>query len=185
MKQAIPEVASHAGGVVPRFERTDIEPAHDRLIEEMRSVYQDDDIPPYLDARAQELLMEGRSSFRVPDCQNACLVEDGGDLQVFVWRGSHETAVFGAALAMAGLPSSVHDLGLTLPKTAEGEGGPLVRKLADLGSISAGDVAAFVRNISKGKFAAFVPDDLARAQWARQNQEIVVQVPQMAREALS
>lgn len=179
------EVAPHAGGVVPRFERTDIEPAHDRLIEEMRSVYQDDDIPPYLDARAQELLMEGRSSFRVLRLSERCLVEDGGDLQVFVWRGSHETAVFGAALAMAGLPSSVHDLGLTLPKTAEGEGGPLVRKLADLGSISAGDVAAFVRNISKGKFAAFVPDDLARAQWARQNQEIVVQVPQMAREALS
>ncbi|MGT2504758.1 helicase-related protein (plasmid) [Bradyrhizobium guangxiense] len=59
-------VAPHPGGVVPRFEPAAGEPAHDKLIAEMRKVYLADDVPPYLDARARDLLEEGREMFREP-----------------------------------------------------------------------------------------------------------------------
>jgi ATP-dependent Lhr-like helicase len=178
------QVAPHTGGVVPRFERTDVEPAHDRLVEEMRAVYQATDVPPYLDGQAQELLAEGRAKFEQLRLSQRSLVEHERDLHVFLWRGSQAIAVFGAALAMTGLTSEVHDLGVTIPKTTIDESVALLRQLSELSALSAPDVAAFVRNIRVGKFAEFVPADVACTQWAEQNADLVKQVPAMAEVAL-
>ena len=70
---------------------------------------------------------------------------------------------------------------MTIPKTTLEEGAPLLRKLGNMQSLTADDVAGFVANIRVGKFAEFVPDALARAQWARQNADVVKEIPAMAR----
>jgi ATP-dependent Lhr-like helicase len=174
------QVSPHVGGVVPKFERTDVEPAHDRLIDEMRAVYEAADIPPYLDGPAQELLAEGRAKFEQIRLRERSLIEDDNDLHVFLWRGSQATAVFAAALAMAGLAAETQDLGVTIPRTSREQGLPLLKKLSQLSGMSAAGVAEFVRNIRIGKFADFVPDDVARAQWAEQSADLVGQIPKMA-----
>ncbi|MCP1842158.1 ATP-dependent Lhr-like helicase [Bradyrhizobium sp. USDA 4524] len=173
-------VAPHPGGVVPRFEPAAGEPAHDRLIAEMREVYLADDIPPYLDARARSLLEEGRETFRKLDLETRSLVPEERDLHVFLWRGSQATAVFSAALAMAGLQSGVHELGVSVSKIKQGELSPILSKLAGMQKIDPDDVAAFVANIKVGKFREQVPDSLARSLWARQNRDKVSEIPVMA-----
>jgi ATP-dependent Lhr-like helicase len=85
---------------------------------------------------------------------------------------------------MTGLTSEVHDLGVTIPKTTIDESVALLRQLSELSALSAPDVAAFVRNIRVGKFAEFVPADVACTQWAEQNADLVKQVPAMAEVAL-
>jgi ATP-dependent Lhr-like helicase len=174
------QVAPHAGGVVPKFERANLEPAHDRLAAEMRAVYLASDVPPYLDTAAQDLLAEGRSTFLDLDLARRSLIEDDRDLHVFLWRGSQANAVFAAALAMADMPAEAHDFGVTMPKTTLEEGGRLLGKLGGMESLTSADVAAFVQNIRVGKFAEFVPDALARAQWARQNSDVVKEIAAMA-----
>jgi ATP-dependent Lhr-like helicase len=174
------QVLPHAGGMVPRFERTNLEPAHDALAAEMRAVYLADDVPPYLDAAGKEFLAEGRSMFRTLKLDRSCLIEDEGDLHVFLWRGSLANAVFGAALAMAGLAAEAHVFGVTIPKTTADEGQALLRKLAGMEALSSADVAEFVENIGAGKFAPFVPEPIARSQWARRNAGIVAGIPAMA-----
>jgi hypothetical protein len=47
-------------------------------------------------------------------------------------------------------------------------------------SLTSTEVADFVENIGVGKFADFVPESLARAQWARQNADLVKEIPTMA-----
>jgi ATP-dependent helicase Lhr and Lhr-like helicase len=173
-------VAPHAGGVVPKFERTNIEPAHDRLAAEMRAVYLASDVPPYIDAEAKILLAEGRNVFRDLNLSVKSLVEEDRDLHVFLWRGSQANAVFGAALAMAGLPAESHDFGVTISKTKLAEGEPLLQKLGEMESLTSTEVADFVENIRVGKFADFVPESLAREQWARQNADLVKEIPTMA-----
>lgn len=173
-------VAPHPGGVVPRFEPAGGEPAHDRLIAMMRHVYLDDDVPPYLDARALDLLAEGRETFRKLDLEKRSLVPEERDLHVFLWRGSQATAVFSAALAMAGLQSSVHDLGVSVSKIKESEFRPILSKLAGMQRINPDDVAAFVANIKVGKFREQVPESLARSLWARQNCDKVTEISLMA-----
>ncbi|HZL41315.1 MAG TPA: DEAD/DEAH box helicase [Pseudolabrys sp.] len=174
------QVTPHAGGVVPKFERANLEPAHDRLAAEMRAVYLASDVPPYLDTVAQDLLAGGRSAFRDLNLARRSLIEDDRDLHVFLWRGSQANAVFAAALAMAGMPAEAHDFGVTIPKTTLEEGGRLLGKLGSMESLTSSDVAAFVQNIRVGKFAEFVPDALARAQWARQNSDVVKEIAAMA-----
>jgi ATP-dependent Lhr-like helicase len=173
-------VSSHPGGVVPRFERADGEPAHDRLIEEMRLVYLATDVPTYVDVNMQELLAEGRDTFRELKLGQRSIIAEDDDLHLFLWRGTQATAVFGAALAMAGLASAVHDLGVTLSKTTADEIRPIVGKLAQMGEIDPGDMAVFVENIGSGKFRAQVPEALAREQWAKQNLGVIRDVPSMA-----
>ncbi|MCK1441480.1 DEAD/DEAH box helicase [Bradyrhizobium sp. 48] len=173
-------VTPHPGGVVPRFEPATGEPAHDRLIAEMREVYLANDVPPYLDARARDLLAEGRETFRNLALGKRSLIPEDRDLHVFLWRGSQATAVFSAALAMAGLQSGVHELGVSVSKIKEAELRPILAKLAETQKINADDVAEFVANIKVGKFREQVPDSLARSLWVRQNRDKVEEIPAMA-----
>jgi ATP-dependent helicase Lhr and Lhr-like helicase len=174
-------VAPHASGVVPKFERGNIEPAHDRLAAEMRAVYMATEVPPYLDASAQTLLAEGRAMFRKLSLETRSLVEEERDLHVFLWRGSQVNEIFGAALAMAaGLSAEVHDFGVTLPKTTVADGAALLSKLANIELLTPANVAAFVGNIRVGKFAEFIPQSLARAQWAQRSARVVDEIPKIA-----
>jgi ATP-dependent Lhr-like helicase len=177
-------VLPHPGGIVPRFERVGVEPADDRLAAEMRAVYLSSDVPAYLDAKAKELLAGGRQTFHELDLERNPFVTDGRDLHIFLWRGSQATAVFGAALAMAGLVAEVHDFGVTLEKTSLIETQPILATLGAMTSIDPADMAAFVKNINAGKFRDFVPHGLAQGQWARQNAGVVGSIPAMARGAL-
>lgn len=166
-------VAPHPGGMVPRFEPSSGEPAHDRLLGEMRAVYLGNDVPEYLDAAAQELLAEGRDTFRGLDLDRRSIIQEDRDLHLFVWRGSQTTAVFSAALGMAGLECGVHDLGVTLSKTTPEQMMPILEKLGSLSALDPMDVAAFVKNVRAGKFQDFVPETLAQKQWALQNGQFV------------
>ncbi len=174
-------VAPHPGGVVPRFERADGEAANDRLIAEMRAVYLATDVPSYLDRKAQDLLAEGRDAFRELRLAHSSVIPEDRDLHLFLWRGTQATAVFGAALSMAGLASGVHDLGVTLAKTTASEIMPIVGRLGQMGEIDPSDVAAFVENIKAGKFREAVPEELARSMWASQNSAAVGGISTIAR----
>lgn len=173
-------VVPHPGGVVPRFDRSGGEPAHDRLIAEMRAVYMSEDVPPYLDEKAIELLAEGRQAFRSNRLYERSLVVEERDLHVFLWRGSQVTSVFGAALAMAGLASGTHDLGVTVSETSESELRPILKKLAGMDDLNSLDVASFVTDIKVGKFRDAVPDQLAKQLWAQQNGDCVMEAKNCA-----
>lgn len=179
------QVVPHPGGVVPRFERGSIEPVHDRLAAEMHAVYVADDVPAWLDAKAAELLGEGRKIFRSLKLDSTSLLEEERDLHVFLWKGSQTTAVVGAAFAMAGYAAEPHDFGVTLPKTTSAQATSVLGKLSTMGSLIPDDVAAFVENIRVGKFAEFAPEALLRGQWARQNAPIIERIPAIARDVLA
>jgi ATP-dependent helicase Lhr and Lhr-like helicase len=173
-------VAPHPGGVVPRFERADGESLHDRLVAEMRAVYLDSDVPEYLDDKAGALLAEGRRTFWDLGLDKRALVSEERDLHVFIWRGSQATAVFGAALARAGLKCDVHDLGLTITKVSIDDVSLVLTKLAKQPSPDADELAGFVENIRGGKFREVVSAELARTLWARQNLRTISDIPSMA-----
>lgn len=162
------------------FERRTFEPAHDRLTAEMKAVYEDDDIPAYLDHSGRDLLSAGRKTFRDWDLDTTTLVQEEADLHLLLWRGTQATAVLGAALSMAGLECAVHDFGLILPKTKGEEVNPILEKLAAMEKIEPMDVAEFVKNIGGGKFRESVPRSLARKQWADQYASLITAAPTMA-----
>jgi ATP-dependent helicase Lhr and Lhr-like helicase len=169
---------------VPRFEPSAGEPAHDRLIAEMRAVYLADDVPSYLDYKAEELLAEGRETFRQLQLERRSLVAENRDVHIFLWMGSQATAVFSAALAMAGLKSGVQDLGVSVSKIKESELVPILQTLGGMDALDPATVAEFVANIQAGKFREQVPEYLARSLWAVQNLAPIGAITALANGAL-
>ena len=178
------QVAPHVGGVVPKFERTGGEAIHDRLAQEMREVYLDEEVPPYLDEHGKAFLAEGRAQFAKCRLDREALVEDDGDLHVFLWQGSQANAVLGAVLAMDGLQPELQVFGVTIAKADIGSGERALRRLAGGPVISPAELAQHVQNLKVGKFAEFVPEELARSQWAEQNAAVIARVPKIAQLAL-
>ena len=101
-------------------------------------------------------------------------------MHIFLWKGSQATAVFSAALAMAGLKSGMHDLGVSVSKIKGSELVPILQNLTGMGAIDPATVAEFVANIQAGKFREVVPEGLARALWARRNGAVVGGIASMA-----
>ena len=50
---------------MPKFEMLLGEEVHTRLVQEMKAIYEDADVPEFLDAAAKELLAQGRDAYRV------------------------------------------------------------------------------------------------------------------------
>src|SRR6185436_6189478 len=62
-------------------------PVHDRVRQEMLDIYRSSEVPPFLDARARDLLAEGRETFARFDLgENRLLPWAGGSL-LFPWKG--------------------------------------------------------------------------------------------------
>jgi ATP-dependent Lhr-like helicase len=172
-------VASHRGGKIPKFDGTGSERLHDRLVAEMRIVFESSDVPGYLDKAAVTLLAEGRARYADLQLGNHVLVTEDRSTHVFLWRGSQATAVFGAALARVGIKCAIHDIGLTAVGASTSDLLPALRRLADE-PVSPKDLAASVENIKAGKFREQVSDDVSRKLWAEQNEGLIREIPKMA-----
>lgn len=80
------ELAPAKGGRAPRFEGSGFD-VHDRIRAEMRRLYSIDTVPVYLDEKARSLLSEGRQTFQRWSLSERSVVEAGGALYLFPWRG--------------------------------------------------------------------------------------------------
>ncbi|MEQ8283534.1 MAG: DEAD/DEAH box helicase [Parvibaculum sp.] len=174
-------VVPHRSGRIPKFDRLSIEPVHDRLVAEMRLVYQDTDTPTYLDVRARELLAEGRTAFQSLSLQRTRLIEASGDTHILTWRGTGFNAVFAAAMTSAGLACEVHDLGVTVTDATPAEVKGILERMASMEPLSSEDIGAFVGNLIAAKYDEFVPEILLRNLWARANAELCAEVPGVAK----
>ncbi|MBU2607641.1 MAG: DEAD/DEAH box helicase [Alphaproteobacteria bacterium] len=82
----------------------------DRVIEKMREIFEQDDIPRYLDAVASELLVDARTSFRNFGFANKRIVELGESRTALaLWCGSVKTTTLALALRAMGFKVEQYD----------------------------------------------------------------------------
>ncbi|HKH45954.1 MAG TPA: DEAD/DEAH box helicase [Thermoanaerobaculia bacterium] len=75
------------GGRLPDFMGGRGAPVHDRVRQEMLDVYRSADVPPFLDARARDLLAEGRATFARYGLAETDLLPWAGGTLLFPWKG--------------------------------------------------------------------------------------------------
>ena len=80
------ELERAAGGRTPKFSGSG-PLIHDRVREEMRRVYMDNDNPAFLDATGRDLLAEGRRNFRRFNLGDQPLLSQGRAIYLFPWAG--------------------------------------------------------------------------------------------------
>jgi ATP-dependent Lhr-like helicase len=160
------DLAPARGGRLPSFTGQSSAPVHDRVRQEMLTIYRSGDLPAFLDATARDLLTEGRENFRRYGLGEKSLVEWGSDTLLFCWRGDRildTLVVWGQSQEL-----KVNREGLALifegmPATALRE---ILAELAAAGPPDALELAATVRNRSTEKFHPFLTDDLLAADYA-------------------
>jgi ATP-dependent helicase Lhr and Lhr-like helicase len=161
------EVVPHRSGQLPKFDRLHAEPIHDRLAMEVRAVYLDTGIPPYLDQQAAILLQEGRENFARYHLDQVRLLPSENDTHILTWRGNQLNALLAILLNGAGLACEAHDMGVTVPDTSLEQLQALLRKVPPTPEISV--LGEFVSDLRTAKFDGYISDALLRRHWVRSN----------------
>ena len=183
-KAHVIEVEPHRGGQVPSFENPLGEEVHKRLMEEMRTVYETDSVPSFLDVKARELLAQGRDAYRRAGLARQNVLDMGAGVLLFPWVGTSTVAAMCVALAGIGVRSEDNGIGITVPDRVD----DVMDALAKLASFTKDDFAAVengVVAVCTAKYDEFVPETLLRRFWARGNAAAIEQIPQIASELLT
>jgi ATP-dependent Lhr-like helicase len=172
------------GGQVPKFETLFGEEVHTRLLQEMKTVYEDVDVPEFLDAAAKALLAGGRDAYRRGSLANRKVLEKGDSVMLFPWVGSSTVAALSVALSGLGVKSEDNGVGLTaaagLDQTIDS-----LSRLAELTPTELGNIEHNALGLCTEKYDEFVPSTLLQQFWGRRNESAIRSIPKIARELLA
>jgi len=153
------------GGRVPSFgARGHV--VHDRVRKEMRAIYELFEIPPFVDARARDLLVEARMSFERLGLRDRPLIAHGRDTLFFPWAGDRvmntilvQMAKRGFQVAQTGVALRFSDAPIELVEAA-------LRSLVEAGSEDAVALSRSVKNKILEKYDGYLIEDLLCATYA-------------------
>jgi ATP-dependent Lhr-like helicase len=169
------------GGTPPIF-GGEPRPPVDGVVEEMRRVWEDLSIPPYLDTAAKQLLVEARTTYDKLGLRYSSVARHDGQILLFPWVGDRKQRALILALARADLEPA--PLGIAVGVSA-GQQEPLMSNLSALAAAPPDplELAEAVENKVIEKFDPFLGDELLDLAWARDRLDIA-DLPALASELL-
>ncbi len=170
------------GGNPPIFGGDPVPPA-DGVVDEMRRVYTEFEIPTYLDTNAKQLLVEARTTFDRFGLRNSTVARHESQLLLFPWVGERRQRALVLALTEAELEPAPLGLAIGLPAEQQAALMDELRTLADGAAPDPLQLAMRVKNKELEKFDAFLGDDLLTLAWARDRLD-VAELPQLAGDLL-
>ena len=153
------------GGVPPQFGGSGAV-IHDRVREEMRQVYEDNDTPVFLDAAGRELLAEGRKAFQRFALRGRPFLHHGRHTLLFPWAGDRIMNTMALQLRARQLAVAIEGMALLVRDTTPVELQEHIQALADAGPPDTGMLATSVENKRTEKHHVFLSDDLLDADYA-------------------
>ncbi len=159
------------GGRVPHFSGS-IGQVHERIRQEMLATYRAETEPAYLDARARELLREGRECFRRLglDKQNILSREKG--VLCFCWTGDRVVNTLQVLLGQRDLEVERTGPVLTVSKTSRETLIGHLRELRDSEPMDARVLASSLHNQAVNKYDPLLPPDLLAADYAARELDV-------------
>ena len=165
-RRKVVDLAPARGGRVPRVSGDAPGGVHDRVRRRMADIYRSDNLPPFLDAAARDLLTEGREGYERYRVAEVPFVVDGRDTWWIALRGDRILDTLALAARTHG--AECRRVGPALqfdelpPEAAR-------RLLADLAASPPPDplaLAAVVENKRTEKLHPFLSDELLTADYA-------------------
>ena len=133
----------------------------------MRRVYEDDDIPVYLDATGRELLVEGRRAVRRLSLRERPFLRQGRDTLLLPWAGDRIMNTLALQLRARQVEVAIDGIALLVSDTTPLELYEHLMELANAGP--AADtrlLAASVKNKHTEKHHMFLSEELLAADYA-------------------
>lgn len=155
------DVVPAPGGRAPFFEGT-AALIHDRVREEMRRVYREGMIPPFLDPGATTLLLEGREAFARLGLGDRMIVDRRDSCRLFPWTGDRVMNTLVLAMKRIGLTVERSPVAITFPKSGRDETLAAMRSFIEEPMPSATALVADVKNLRRNKYDGVLDDELLR-----------------------
>lgn len=159
------ELVPATGGKPPRF-GGDSGWFHDVVRREMFAIYTSEEVPQFLDARAIELLKEGRETFRRLDLLKRRIVDHGNDSMLFYWAGDKIMNTIAVQLRARGLKAENEKIAILVTKTDAQELEKCLEKIVKEGPADPLKLAATIQNKAKEKYDLFLSEELMSADYA-------------------
>lgn len=159
-------VEAAPAGRIPIFPPQEGHPLHDRLVAEMRSIYQTDTTYSFLDTTAKVLLQEGREAYRALELNAQRLLNIGDTVFMFLWRGTMATETMKLALAMHDIRTKTCSIGL-MAEHCERQKFEIALSRIFESPPSAHELALFAQPLRRQKYDEYLPDTLLQGSFAR------------------
>ena len=153
------------GGVPPHFGGSGAV-IHDRVRDEMRRVYEDNDIPVFLDATGRELLAEGRRAYRRFGLRDRPFLHHGRHTLLFPWAGDRIMNTLALQLRARRVAVAIEGLAILARDTTPLDLHAHLTALAEAEPPDTGTLAASVENKRTEKHHVFLSDKLLNADYA-------------------
>jgi len=160
-----------AGGRPPAFFGS-LMPVHDKVRQDMFEVYCSMEVPVFLDARAQALLIEARESFLRNRLNVQAMVPSGNTTLVFPWRGDRVVNTLLLQLTALGMEVENHGIALAVTGVSPEELLRQVTSLADAGPADPMSLAAMVNNKQEEKYDCYLTEGLLCADYASRSLDV-------------
>jgi ATP-dependent Lhr-like helicase len=159
------DVTPAAGGRVPVFGGEGL-PVHGEIRREMRRVYCDLAVPPYLDDTAAALLLEGRAEFNAMRLGDRSVVEIGEDTLLFPWAGTLAQHTLALLINDLGLKAAVEGVCIVVDEAHSGVVEAGLHELCGPNPGSAVELAKTVQNKVVEKHHPLLTEDLLTRDYA-------------------
>lgn len=162
------ELKKARGGKLPDFGGEEI-PVSLEVRKEMWRIYNDNDVPEYLNDKARDLLREARRNFRLYKLHQKKVVENGEDILLFGWVGDLELSTLAIMLMNSGVKVSKEGVYLNVREAGKGQVDGLLFAIATGEPIAPEELAVFVENKVDEKYDHLLSEHLLNLEYAKKN----------------
>ena len=164
-KKKIISLAPAKGGRAPIF-GGEAGCVHDRIRQEMFTVYMEKSIPVFLDAQAKELLAEARDNFRQFGLAETRILNHGNTTYLFCWRGDRVMDTLVTLLKMKKKMILNEGIALAVSGTSQEEVRSILQEFVAAVPPDPFELARTVANKAREKYDHFITDELLSADYA-------------------
>ena len=158
-ERRIAELTPAAGGRLPKSSNAG-PLIHDRVRQEMRQVYLDNDLPAFLDSNGRHLLIEAREAVRRLELTKCAVLTQGRDTWLFPWVGDRALHTLGLMFRSQGVSAFTDGPALQLVKTSAEQFVQRNDQLKSFGPPEADALATSVLNKRTEKHHWYLSDEL-------------------------
>ena len=171
MKRKLIDVSPAKGGRVPAFGGEGL-PVHGEIRREMKRIYCDGVVPPYLDQTAGAFLSEGRADFRAMRLGERSVIEIGEGCLIFPWTGTLASYSLALILNDLGVKAAVEGVCISVSDANSRAVENALRELCEGDPPSAVELAGTVENKVVEKHHPLLTEDLLTRDYASSRLDI-------------
>jgi ATP-dependent helicase Lhr and Lhr-like helicase len=137
-----------------------------RIRQEMFAVYTDSTVSHFLDAQAEELLLEARENFRRYGLAEKAILSHGSTTYLFCWMGDRVQDTLAAMLRSKGMKSENEGVAVVVLNVSPDQLRSCLHTLLKEGTPDAMELARSIANKACEKYDLFLTDELLSADYA-------------------